>query len=82
MSRACWPKSTRSRCAREPSARIPSSATCGGAARGTGGGAVRASLGIGSGIDDIDALAEALEALMAERSGGYRRARRSGAHSR
>jgi selenocysteine lyase/cysteine desulfurase len=42
--------------------------------RGTGGGAVRASLGIGSGIDDIEVLADALAALIAART---RRARRS-----
>jgi selenocysteine lyase/cysteine desulfurase len=34
------------------------------ASRGAGEGAVRASLGIGSGIDDVEALAGALEALV------------------
>ncbi len=48
-----------------------------GVTRGTGGGAVRASLGIGSGIDDIEALAEALEALIADRTGALRRPRPS-----
>ena len=59
--------STRSRCAPERSAPTPSCGTCAACARGTGGGAVRASLGIGSGIDDIDALAEALEAIVPAR---------------
>jgi selenocysteine lyase/cysteine desulfurase len=36
--------------------------------RGAGDGAVRASLGIGSGIDDIDALADALGSLLATRT--------------
>jgi selenocysteine lyase/cysteine desulfurase len=35
--------------------------------RGAGAGAVRASLGIGSGIDDVDALADALAAVLAGR---------------
>jgi selenocysteine lyase/cysteine desulfurase len=43
--------------------------------RGTGSGAVRASLGIGSGLDDIDRLAEALGALLASRPRLIRRPR-------
>jgi selenocysteine lyase/cysteine desulfurase len=43
--------------------------------RGTGSGAVRASLGIGSGIDDIELLAEALGSLLGTRTRRLRRAR-------
>jgi selenocysteine lyase/cysteine desulfurase len=43
--------------------------------RGTGAGAVRASLGIGSGIDDIELLAEALGALLSSRPRLIRRPR-------
>ena len=52
------------------SARAP---TCAHASRGAGNGAVRASLGLGSGIDDIDELADALGTLIAAHT---RRARR------
>jgi selenocysteine lyase/cysteine desulfurase len=47
--------------------------------RGVGGGAVRASLGIGSGIEDIEVLANALGALIGARTRRVRRAR-SAAH--
>jgi selenocysteine lyase/cysteine desulfurase len=43
--------------------------------RGAGAGAVRASLGLGSGIDDIDLLADALGALLSSRSRLLRRPR-------
>jgi selenocysteine lyase/cysteine desulfurase len=43
--------------------------------RGTGAGAVRASLGIGSGIDDIELLADALGALLGDRTRRLFRAR-------
>ena len=48
-------------------------------ARGSGAGAVRASLGLGSGIDDVEALATALEVML---GASARRARRSRAASR
>jgi selenocysteine lyase/cysteine desulfurase len=43
--------------------------------RGAGAGAVRASLGIGSGIDDVDALADALASVLAGRPRLIRRSR-------
>jgi selenocysteine lyase/cysteine desulfurase len=46
--------------------------------RGVGGGAVRASLGIGSGIEDIEVLANALRALIGARTRRVRRARSAG----
>jgi selenocysteine lyase/cysteine desulfurase len=45
------------------------------ASRGAGDGAVRASLGIGSGIDDVEALAGALEAMLSTRGKRARRHR-------
>ena len=66
-SRAGWPRSTRSRCAPARSARTRSCGTCAVSRASTGGGAVRASLGLGSAIDDVEALADALEALIAAR---------------
>ena len=47
-------------------------------ARGSGAGAVRASLGLGSGIDDVEAVATALEVML---GASARRARRSRAAS-
>ena len=44
-------------------------------ANAPGGGAVRASLGLGSGIEDVEVLADALRSLVGPRAGRERRSR-------